>query len=130
MELFIHKNRNVVVKRAGNGDKAQVAFVGVAEHVEGSKRRGRHPDYSKPVKNSELVALETPSAEWVQMAEAALNAPVSHEDASGTVETSNDTPDDAAWKASHIASWKAAEGFTLGVEFGLLASRVGSPFIL
>lgn len=92
MELFVHKNRNVVVKRGDDGDKVLVSFVGVAEGVEGSKRRGRHPNYNKlAVKPSELVAFEAPSAEWMERAEMALspvveNASESSEDAPGMAE--------------------------------------------
>lgn len=95
MELFTHKNRNVVVKRAEDGDKMQVAFVGVAEHVAPKNRRGRHPDYSKWVKNSELVALETPSSEWLQMAQVALSAPQAAAAPAGGL--ADETPDDVAW---------------------------------
>ena len=77
MEMYIHKGRNVVVKRGENGDKWDVAFVGVADSVDGQKRRGRHPNYWKnPVKATELVVFESPSSEWTRKAEMALVRPL------------------------------------------------------
>lgn len=82
MEMYLHKNRNVVVKRANEGDKMFVSFVGVAENVEGSKRRGRHPDYSKTaVKASDLTPFQA-TAEWLARAERVVAA----QDASGMAE--------------------------------------------
>lgn len=88
MELFTHKNRNVVVKREDSAPegKALVSFVSVAESVVGSARRGRKPNYSKPVALSELTAVESPSEELLAMATKALAGFASAEDSDDAAE--------------------------------------------
>lgn len=82
MELYVHKSRNVVVKREGDvgTDKALVAFVTLSDSVVGQARRGRKPNYDVAVLVSDLVAVESPSAELLARAEKALTGMVAVED--------------------------------------------------
>jgi hypothetical protein len=56
MNLYLHNNRHVVVERSRKGDAVTVSWVAL-HAVEGSGRRGRRPNYDKPVMASNLVPL-------------------------------------------------------------------------
>lgn len=64
MNLFVHKNRNLVVaadEQDDSSDSLSVLWVGVSPTVQGTARRGRPPankDQYKMIPKSELVALD------------------------------------------------------------------------
>lgn len=76
MDLFVHKNRNVVVKRETDAvvedGKVLVSFVVLADTVVGQARRGRKPNYDLAISTADLVAVDSPSAELLAKAEKAL----------------------------------------------------------
>lgn len=65
MRLLLHKGRHIVVSQLSDDtdsldgqETIQVAWAALTDKVEGSKRRGKRPDYSKPVPVSELELLD------------------------------------------------------------------------
>lgn len=99
MELYIHKNRNVVVKRdePTEDGKALVSFVVLADTVVGQARRGRKPNYDVAVSASDLVAVESPSDELLALATKALTAmPAASEEVVAETETAEVESTDSA----------------------------------
>ncbi len=80
MHLYLHKGRHVVVSRTEvgteTGAEVRVARVGLAPGVEGAKKRGRHPNYEKPVLVAELTPVQSTelSEETLRHAEALVAA--------------------------------------------------------
>lgn len=59
MHLFVHKDRHIVVSDAEKPEEGtlQVAWVALASSIEGAKKRGRRPNYDKPVPVADLAPL-------------------------------------------------------------------------
>lgn len=60
MHLYVHKDRHIVVSQTEKPEDGtlQVAWVALSPTVDGVKKRGRHPNYEKPVSVADLAPYE------------------------------------------------------------------------
>jgi hypothetical protein len=59
MHLYIHKGRHVVVSQTEKPEEGelQVSWVALAPTVTSVKKRGRRPDYKKPIPVADLAPV-------------------------------------------------------------------------
>lgn len=72
MHLFIHKGRNIVVAKdaAPEEGTVRVAWLGLNPKLEGTAKRGRHPNYTRGVPAKELEPLATSDVSDTLLADA------------------------------------------------------------
>lgn len=73
MHLYVHKNRHLVVANSEvpSEGSAQVRWVALAPGVD--RKRGRHPNYDRPVPVAELSPASNVNDDLRRLAEDALN---------------------------------------------------------
>lgn len=60
MHLFLHKGRHIVVSETEKPESGEISvrWVALVSTVSGTAKRGRRPNYKKPIPVSELVELD------------------------------------------------------------------------
>ena len=72
MNLFLHKGRNIVVAKEAVPDDgvAMVSWVALSPTVAGTSKRGRRPNFSRPVSVKELAPLAVSDVSELVLADA------------------------------------------------------------